>query len=211
LHSESRLFYFIPPFELLEEQTKHKLAGQKHILHRIVSLDDGDARPILKGKKFPKCEFGTTIQMTFTRLGFMITTENFIGQPQDKTLYQSTLKLFYQRMGRYPKRAITDQGFRSRKNLTHNPKSIEHIFMGKSEDVPEEEQDYCRSARSATEGFIAVAKNLRGFRKSMYPNLTGHRIWALLCQTAYNLKKFLQLYRQEKIPESALLKLGLLS
>lgn len=32
------------------------------------------------------------------------------------------------------------------------------LHMGRSEDVPEEKQDFCCKARSATEGFIAVAK-----------------------------------------------------
>lgn len=149
--------------------------------------------------------------MTFNRQGFIVTTENFIGQPQDKTLYQTTLKLFRQRMGRYPKRTITDQGYRSNQNLKNNPTSVKSVFMGRSEDVPVEQQDFCRSARSATEGFIAVAKNLRGFGQSRYRNLNGHRIWTLLCQSAWNLKKFLQLYQTEDIPEQALKKLGLLN
>ena len=197
----------------MSEQTQQKLGGEIHIANRIVSLDDVDARPIKKGKKHPKCEFGTTVQMTFNRKGFMLTTENFIGQPTDKVIYRPTLKLLRKRLGRYPKRVITDQGFRSRENLKENPQSIEHLFMGQSSDVTAAEQDFCRSARSATEGFIAVAKNLRGFGKSLYRNLTGHRVWTLLCQTAYNLKKFLLLYRDpdEEIPEKCLKKLGLLS
>jgi len=197
----------------LKEQTTQKLAGQTHIANRIVSLDDLDARPIKKGKRFPSCEFGCTVQMTFNRQGFMLTTENFMGQPQDKTLYQPTMKLFYERMGRYPKRAITDQGYRSRKNLKAMPKSVKFVFLGHSEDVPQSERDYCHCARSATEGYIAVAKNLRGFRRSLYRKGVGHRIWTLLCQTAYNLRKFLLLYYnpETEIPEKCLKKLGLLS
>ena len=34
-------------------------------------------------------------------------------------------------------------------------------------------------------------------------------MWSLLCQTAYNLKKFLQLYYAEEIGEEKLFKLGL--
>jgi hypothetical protein len=59
------------------------------------------------------------------------------------------------------------------------------------------------------EGFIAVAKNLRGFGRSLYRGLAGDRVWSLLCQTSYNLKKFLQLWREEKISEKSLIKLGL--
>jgi len=196
---------------LLQAQTLEKLAGEIHIKDRIVSLDEVDARPIKKGKSYPTCEFGTTLQMSFNRQGFMITTENFIGAPNDKTMYPTTLERFIQRMKDAPDTIVTDLGFRSAKNLKRTIKTVNNIFMGKSEDVLQEYQDFCRSARSATEGFIAVAKNLRGFGCSLYRGLQGDRIWTLLCQTAYNLKKFIQLYQNDDIEEHCLIKLGLLA
>ncbi len=194
---------------LLDTQTQQKLAGERHIENRLVSLDDLDARPIKRGKTHPSTEFGTTIQMTFNRQGFMITTENFIGHPNDKTLYGPTLEAFRKRMQVYPGTAITDLGFRSAKNLKLHLKDIDHLFMGRSDDVDAEHQDACRKARSATEGFIAVAKHLRGFGRSMYRGLRGAGIWTRLNQCAYNLKKFLQLYRNEALEESTLVKLSL--
>ena len=106
---------------MLETQTRQKLAGKRHIENRIVSLDEIDARPIKKGKAHPACEFGTTVQMTFNRQGFMITTENFIGNPSDKTLYGNTLQLFNQRMEVYPDTVVTDLGFRSQNNFKNTP------------------------------------------------------------------------------------------
>ncbi len=194
---------------LLETQTQQKLAGQIHIKNRLVSLDDLDARPIKRGKTHPSTEFGTTIQMTFNRQGFMITTENFIGHPNDKTLYGPTLARFRTRMQVYPGTAVTDLGFRSAKNLTLHLTDIDQIFMGQSTDVDAEHQDACRKARSATEGFIAVAKHLRGFGCSLYRGLKGASIWTRLHQCAYNLKKFLQLYRNEALEERTLVKLRL--
>ncbi|MCP3941584.1 MAG: hypothetical protein GY710_08900 [Desulfobacteraceae bacterium] len=195
--------------KLLEEQTLLKLRGERHIKNRIVSLDDPDARPIKKGKSHPDCEFGTTLQLGYNRQGFMITAENFIGSPSDKTLYPDTVDLYISRMRGFPDTVVTDGGSRSRKNAENTPEEINHVFQGRSADVAEDKRDFCRSARSATEGFIAVAKNLRGFGKSLYHGLEGHRMWTLLCQTAYNLKKFLQLYHDEKIEEKSLTKLGL--
>ncbi len=194
---------------LLKDQTQQKLSGELHIDNRIVSLDEIDARPIKKGKSHPSCEFGTTLQMSFNRQGFMITTENFIGNPSDKTLYGNTLDLFVQRVHGYPDIAVTDLGFRSRENIKNTPKSISHVFLGRSDDVDSEHRDYCCKARSATEGFIAVAKHIRGFGKSLYHSLQGDKVWTLMCQTAYNLKKFLQLYREEKLEEKSLIILGL--
>jgi IS5 family transposase len=194
---------------LLKDQTQQKLSGEQHIDNRIVSLDEIDARPIKKGKSHPSCEFGTTLQMSFNRQGFMITTENLIGSPSDKTLYGNTLNLFIHRMHGYPDVAVTDLGFRSRENIKNTPVDISHVFLGRSADVVTDQQEYCCKARSATEGFIAVAKNLRGFGKSLYHRLHGDRVWTLMCQTAYNLKKFLQLYRDKELEKKSLIILGL--
>jgi IS5 family transposase len=207
---KQRWHHLLEVLTILDAQTELKLAGQSHIDNRLVSLDDLDARPIKKGKRHPKTEFGTTLQMTFNRQGFMITTENFIGHPNDKTLYGPTMELFRSRMQSYPAIAITDQGFRSTKNLKLRPEDLKHVFMGRSDDVGEAVQDTCLRARSATEGFIAVAKHLRGFGRSLYRGLKGTRIWTLLNQSAYNLKKFLQLYRNEDLEERTLVTLGLL-
>jgi hypothetical protein len=46
--------------------------------------------------------------MPFNRQGFLSTTETFIGQPPEKTLYPDTLECFRTRMGTYPGGAITD-------------------------------------------------------------------------------------------------------
>ena len=194
---------------ILEKQTQQKLAGHRHIDHRLVSLDDLDARPIKKGKSHPSTEFGTTLQMTFNRQGFMITTDNFIGQPTDTTLYGPTLERFRKRMQAYPGTAVTDLGFRSATNLKRNAQQIDHVFMGRSLDVEEPQQEACRQARSATEGFIAVAKHLRGFARSLSRGLHGAILWTRLSQCAYNLQKFLQLYRAEALEESTLIKLRL--
>jgi transposase, IS5 family len=204
-----RWAHLLEVLSLLDEQTQQKLAGQRHIDQRLVSLDDLDARPIKKGKSHPSTEFGTTLQMTFNRQGFMITAENFIGQPNDKTLYGPTLQRFRQRMQAYPGTAVTDLGFRSAHNLKLNSEHLDHVFMGRSLDVDEAQQETCRKARSATEGFIAVAKHLRGFARSLYRALQGAILWTRLSQCAYNLKKFLQLYRAEALEESSLMKLRL--
>lgn len=195
---------------ILDLQTQQKLSGEKHIENRIVSLDEVEARPIKKGKSYPECEFGTTLQVSFNRDGFMVTTENFIGKPADSSLYSSTLELYRERMRAYPHVAVTDLGSRSQGNFKKSEGKVEHVFLGRSEDVPEDKRDFCLRARSATEGFIATAKNWRGFGKSLYRGFAGDRIWTRLCQVAYNLKKLLQLYQEEKIEADCLVKLGLL-
>jgi IS5 family transposase len=194
---------------LLDEQTQLKLEGETRIPHRLVSLDDLDARPIQKGKRHPKTEFGTLLQFSFNRQGFMITAENFIGKPDDETLYGPTFEQYLKRMRALPNGAVTDSGFRSAKNLKLHAEDLDFVFMGNSSDVDEAHKAACLSARSATEGFIAVAKNLRGFGQSLYRGLDGATMWTLLNQCAYNLKKFLQLYHHELLSEETQMALRL--
>ena len=139
----------------------------------------------------------------------MITAENFIGKPDDKTLYGATFDQYLKRMQALPKGTVTDSGFRSAKNLTYHTQDLDFVFMGQSADVDETYQAACLSARSATEGFIAVAKNLRGFGQSLYRGLEGATMWTLLNQCAYNLKKFLQLYHGELLSEETRMALRL--
>lgn len=193
---------------LLDEQTHDKLAGVVSIPNRIVSLDEPDARPIKKGKVHPACEFGSTLQFAFNREGFLITVENFIGKPDDTTLFPGTLAKYAQRMKAPPDTIVTDLGSRSAANFAA-AKESETVFLGRTQDVPDDQQAFCHSARSATEGLIAVAKHLRGFGRSLYQGFCGDRIWSLLCQTAYNLKKFFLLYETEHLDEDSLVKLGL--
>jgi transposase, IS5 family len=206
---KTRWHHLLETLLILDEQTQLKLEGQLSIKDRLVSLDDPDARPIQKGKRHPKTEFGTTLEFSFNRQGFMITTENFIGHPNDKTLYGSTLERFEQRMDGSPGGAITDRGYRSPKNLKFHAEELDYVFMGQSSDVNESQKEACISARSATEGFIAVAKNLRGFARSLYRALEGAKVWTLLNQCAYNLKKLLQLYHNETLSEATLMALRL--
>jgi len=86
--------YMFNVLSLLEQQTVEKLKGNKHIKNRIVSIDEPDDRPIKKGKTHPECEFGTTMQMVFSREGFLVTIENFIGNPNDKKLFPGTIELY---------------------------------------------------------------------------------------------------------------------
>jgi len=196
---------------LLEEQTLEKLNGNTKIANRIVSLTEIDARPIKKGKINPTCEFGTTLEMSFNRQGFIVTVENFIGKPDDSTMLTDTFDYFTWKMKGYPNQVITDLGYRSADNTDYVAFETRDVFLGRTVDVNEAVQEFCCKARSATEGMIAVAKNIRGFSKSLYRGVDGDRIWSLLCQTASNLTKFIQLLNTDEIDETVMIKLGLLA
>ncbi|MDM8524792.1 transposase [Desulfococcaceae bacterium HSG8] len=85
-HEKEKARELLTLLTVFNGQNEQKIAGEKHIKDRIVSLSDPDMRPIKKGKSHPDCESGTTLQLTFNRDGFMINAENFIGNPGDKII-----------------------------------------------------------------------------------------------------------------------------
>lgn len=113
------------------------------------------------------------------------------------------LRRYRQRMKTYPALAITELGFRSQSNFNISKGKVQHVFLGRNEDVLEEKRDFSRRARSATEGFIAVAKNLRGFGRSLYRGLAGDKIWTLLYQTAHHLKNLCNYIEKRKLKKRA--------
>jgi hypothetical protein len=80
------------------EPTQQPWAGQSHMDHRLVSLDDLEARPIKKGQSHPSTAWGTTLQITCNRHGFMMTTDHVIGPPNDTTLSGPTWPRFRERL-----------------------------------------------------------------------------------------------------------------
>lgn len=196
---------------LLHAHTQPQLAGHSHLDQRLVSLDDLDARPIKQGKSHPSTAWGTTLQMPFNRQGFLMTTDNFLGQPNDPPLSGPPLQRFRERLHAYPGTAVTALGLRSANNLKRNAPHLDHVFMGRRLDGDEAQHEACRKARFATEGFLAVATHRRGFARRLSRGLPGAILWTRLGQCASNVKKFLQLYRAEALEESTRIKLRLSS
>ena len=66
------------------------------------------------------------------------------------------------------------------------------VLRGNSSDVDVADQQAARKARSATEGFIAVAKTWRGFGRSLYRGLQGATrcTWLNLGISLYQNNKF---------------------
>lgn len=54
----------------------------------------------------------------------MITVENLIGSPNDKTLYPCTIDLYVRRMAGCPVTVVTDLGFRSLANIGNTPDNV---------------------------------------------------------------------------------------
>jgi len=64
-------------------QTTRRLAGERTIPDRVISLVDQDARPIRRGKPQRPTEFGYKVSIADTPEGFVVSHQVYIGAPAD--------------------------------------------------------------------------------------------------------------------------------
>ena len=129
--------------------------------------------------------------MSFSRQGFLVTSEIFQGQPSNKTLYETTLKKYQHRLKGTPDYTITDQGFRSQP-LSRSLKPS-HTFVWaswKTSRTPN--MPFANPLALPQKALSPSPRPWRGFGKSLYQRIKRNQIWADLCQAAYNSHTFYQ-------------------
>lgn len=93
------------------KQTRIVLGGNVHIPDRLVSLFDEGARPIQKGKTFPKTEFGRKVKVQEAEKGLVTDYEVHNGNPPDQPMLKPSVKKHTKIFGRPPKEVAADRGF----------------------------------------------------------------------------------------------------
>jgi IS5 family transposase len=94
------------------EQTRTVLGGQLHIPNRLVSLFDEGARPIQKGKTFPKTEFGRKVMVQEAEKGIVTDYQVHHGaNPPDQPMLEPAVDKHEDIFGCPPKEVAADRGF----------------------------------------------------------------------------------------------------
>ena len=92
-------------------QTRSVLDGQRHIPDRLVSLFDECARPIQKGKAYPKTEFGRKVLIQETEIGLVTDYQIHTGNPADQPMLEPAIDKHEEIFGEVPKELAGDRGF----------------------------------------------------------------------------------------------------
>jgi IS5 family transposase len=92
-------------------QTDQRLAGNRVIPDRLVSLSDPDARPIRKGKPRSPTEFGYSLLLAEDERGFICDHQVEQGNPPDAPQLVPAVEPVAQVTGRPPGTVVGDRGF----------------------------------------------------------------------------------------------------
>src|SRR5258708_3400590 len=168
-------------------QTRERVAGNSPDgADRGVGLDDGDARPIAKGRLGRPVEFGHKAQIVDNDDGIVLDHTVEQGNPPDAPQLAPAVKRVTKRAGRTPGTVTTDRGYgeaKVDKQLTDlGVRTVVIPRKGKPSQArrAEEHRPAFRRTikwRTGSEGRISTLKRGYGWDRTRIDGTEGARIW----------------------------------
>jgi IS5 family transposase len=182
----------------LLSQTDQRLAGNRVIPDRLVSLSDPDARPIRKGKPRTPTQFGYTLLLAEDERGFVADHQLHKGNPPDAPQLVPAVQRVIGVTGRSPDTVVGDRGF----GTAANDQALEALGVkrvglqrngtpGRARLAVERTRRFrrLRNWRVGIEARISHLKRSFGLRRTRLRRLGGARTWVELGIFAYNLQR----------------------
>ncbi len=180
-------------------QTRQRLSGQTPPgAARIVSLHDGDARPIVKGRLGKPVEFGYKAQLVDNQDGVIVDHTVEQGNPPDAPQLAPAIRRVKARTGRAPRAVTADRGY-GEQDVEDELREIgvRHVVLPtKGRPTVARRQIEQRRAfkrmvrwRTGCEGRISCAKRDFGLSRSRMDGINGARTWCGHGIFAHNLVK----------------------
>jgi transposase, IS5 family len=179
-------------------QTDQRLAGDRVIPDRLVSLSDPDARPIRKGKPRHPTQFGYSLLLAEDERGFVADHQLQQGNPPDAPQLVPAVQRVIGVTGRPPGTVVADRGF----GTAANDQAMEAVGVkrvglqcngtpGKARREHERTRRFrrLRNWRVGIEARISHLKRSFGLRRTRLRRLGGARTWVGLGIFAYNLQR----------------------
>jgi IS5 family transposase len=179
-------------------QTDQRLAGNRVIPDRLVSLSDPDARPIRKGKPGRPTEFGYTLLLAEDERGFIADHRVEQGNPPDAPQLVPAVERVIAVTGRPPGTVVGDRGFGTAANdQAMDALGVRRVGLqrngtpGKARLAFERTRRFrrLRNWRVGIEARISQLKRAFGLRRTRLRRLGGACTWVGLGIFAYNLQR----------------------
>lgn len=173
--------------ERIVTQTRLRLAGEvPDGSSRVVSLHDGDARPIRKGRLGKPVEFGYKAQVADNRDGIVVDYVIEKGNPPDGPQLVPAVARIKARFGKAPGAVTADRGYGEaridRELAGLGVKTVAIPRRGRPGPARTEEQRGRRFVRlvkwrTGSEARISCLKRDFGWRRTLFDGLAGTETW----------------------------------
>ncbi|MGH3124748.1 MAG: transposase, partial [Streptosporangiaceae bacterium] len=180
-------------------QARQRLAGDMPGgASRRVSLHDGDARPIAKGRLGKPVEFGYKAQVTDNDDGVILDHALEQGNPADGPQLAPAVARVITRTGNKPATVTADRGY-GEKSIEDDLHAlgVRHVVIprkgkpGKARQAIEHRRAFRRAVkwRTGSEGRISTLKRQYGWDRTRLDGTEGARTWTGYGVLAHNLVK----------------------
>jgi IS5 family transposase len=174
----------------------YRVLGQKRDSHnKIYSFHAPEVSCISKGKDHKKYEFGNKSGFVITKnSGIILGAMAFEGNPYDGHTLQPQLEQVSDLMGRLPKVALVDRGYKGRKTIL----GVEIMMpgTGKGKTAYEKIRDRARfRRRAAVEPVIGHLKSDYRMLRNYLKGVEGDMINTIMAAVAFNMMKRLRQIR----------------
>ena len=180
-------------------QARQRLAGTiPDGATRRVSLHDGDARPIAKGRLGRPVEFGYKAQVVDNDDGVVLDHRLQRGNPPDAPQLAPAVERVIARTGRRPRTVTADRGYgEASVDEALHQLGVRHVVIprkgrpGKTRQATEHRPAFRKTVkwRTGCEGRISSLKRGYGWDRTRLDSTEGARIWTGQAVLAHNLVK----------------------
>ena len=180
-------------------QTRQRIAGETPPgASRVVSLHDGDARPIVKGRLGKPVEFGYKAQLVDNEDGVIVDHNIEQGNPPDAPMLKPAIERIKARTGKAPRAVTADRGYGEPgvEDDLHAGGVRYVVLPTKGRPTRARQQVENRRAfrkmvrwRTGCEGRISCAKRDFGLARTRIDGIAGARTWCGHGVFAHNLIK----------------------
>jgi len=160
--------------------------------NKLYALHAPEVECISKGKARNPYEFGVKVSLAVThKQGLMVGARSFPGNPYDGHVLSAQLEQttnLLQDLGRAPKQAIVDLGYRG---VDADNPGVQIIHRGKHKSLSEQEKKLLRR-RQAIEPLIGHTKADHRMDRCWLQGALGDALHALSCAAGYNIRWLLR-------------------
>lgn len=179
------------------DQTAQRLAGDRTIPDRMISLSDPDARPIRRGKPQQPTEFGYKVSIADTPEGFVVSHQVYTGNPADAQTLEAAIG-GAQDIGMNVTSVFADRGYGDAvgDNALAARGITDSVIPRKGKAHPKQHTRAWRRRyrwRAGAEGRISALKRRYGLRRTRLKGYRGARIWTGFGVLTSNIDRFVAL------------------
>lgn len=183
-----------PKLKYLLNLSQKILKQKRNDSNKIYSIHAPEVECIAKGKIHKKYEFGCKVSIVTTaRKNWIVGVDALHGNPYDGHTLNTSIDQVERLSGQRPQQAFVDQGYKGKNNY---PDDVEIMVAGRKKKAAPTLAKYFKR-RSAIEPIIGHIKTDHRMGRNFLLGKIGDRVNALLSGCAFNLRKIMNLFKQE--------------